>query len=229
MRSKLPGWLALLPLVSACVRLSQPAPALREYRLDYEAPRITGTPLPVTVHVPRFGVAALYDRQPMVYRADPYSMGADPYDRWSVNPGSMVADLLARDLNASGLYRAVQQGLSVLPSDIELNGEIVEIEERQTDRGCSARLQDRVLVVSTRPTTGEPVLLRVTYTEEERCRCNDGRALAEAMSAAQERISTRLQNEMYQAIAGAPTIPSDSRTPEQAPHANPTEHSDEEQ
>jgi ABC-type uncharacterized transport system auxiliary subunit len=174
---------------------------MREYRLDYPPPPITRKPLPMMIRVSRFGVAATYDRQPMVYREDTYSTGAYPYDRWSTNPGNMVADLLARDLAASGLYRAVQQAPSVLPNDFELIGEIEEIEERRTDSGCSAHLEERVLLLDTRPNTRDPVLLRTAYAEEEPCRCNNPRALAEAMSAASERISARLQKETYEAIA----------------------------
>lgn len=201
MRRRICRFLALISLLPGCVRLNQPAPRTREYRLDYPPPLITGTPLPVTVRVSRFGVAATYDRQPIVYREDAYSTSTYPYDRWSTNPGNMVADLLARDLAASGLYRAVQQGPSVLPSDFELTGEIEEIEERKTDGSCSARLRERLLLLHVQPTTRDPVLLRTTYAEAEPCRCNDPRALAQAMSDALERISTRQQNVMYDSIA----------------------------
>jgi ABC-type uncharacterized transport system auxiliary subunit len=201
------GLLALSALIASCVRLSQPAPTVREFRLDYPPPVITETPLPVTIGVPPLGVATIYDREPIVYRDDAYATGTYPYDRWSANPGSMVADLLARDLAAAEVYRAVQQGPSVLPSDFQLTGEIEEMEERTTEYGCRAHLRLRMLLVRTRATHSDPVLLQRTYTEDEPCRCNDPHALAAAMSDALERLSMHLQGDIHDALASALTRP----------------------
>jgi ABC-type uncharacterized transport system auxiliary subunit len=193
--------LPVLLLLAGCFRLSQPAPQIREYRLDYAPPPATGSTLAVTLRVPPLGVAAVYDREPIVYREGTYSTGAYFSNRWSANPGQMVADLLARDLADSGLYRAVQRAPSVLASNYQLNGEIEEIEERLTTNSCTAHLRVRVVLLRTRGAAADPVRWRTAYTEDEPCACNDARALAGAMSRALERVSAQLQREVYNAIA----------------------------
>ena len=113
----------LLLFLIGCVRLSQPAPQFREYRLDYPPPpHDEGTPLPVVLRVAALRVAAIYDRDAIVYRNDSYSTATSIYTRWSANPGNMLADLLSRDLTASGRYRAIQQPPALLASDVQLSG-----------------------------------------------------------------------------------------------------------
>src|SRR6185295_11173374 len=102
--------LPILVLLAGCVHLSQPSPKVRDYRLDYAPTAPAGAAVAATVRVNPFGVAAVYDREAIVYRDDTYATGRYYYHRWSSNPGDMVADLLARDLAGSRLYTAVQQG-----------------------------------------------------------------------------------------------------------------------
>ncbi|MFQ5667742.1 MAG: ABC-type transport auxiliary lipoprotein family protein [Candidatus Binatia bacterium] len=195
--------LLLLPLgmLGGCLRLSQPAPAIRDYRLDYTPPAVTGAALPVILSVPPLGVAATYDRTPIVYREGSYATGTYFYERWSANPGNLVADVLARDFAHSGVYRAVQQRPSLVPSDYQLTGEIGAIEERVTDDGCSAHLDLRVLVLRVRNGGADPVVLQQSYTGDAPCRCNDSGALAAAMSRVLKGISQHLQRDVYAAIA----------------------------
>jgi len=192
--------LCVLVLLAGCVHLSQPAPRIQDYRLDYTPPVPAGTPLPVTVRVAPLRVAAVYDREAIVYRDDAYSTGRYFYHRWSSNPGDMIADLLARDLAASQRYRAVEQGLPSVPADYVLSGELEEIEERRTPAGCTANLRLRMLVVPNRSDTAAP-LLQATYTADEPCPCNEPHALVEAMSRGLEDASAKLQQNAYDVIA----------------------------
>jgi len=199
MRMRRSVFVLLGGLVAGCFRLSQPAPDIREYRLAYAPPTIAGQPQPVTLRIASLGVAAMYDRQPIVYGDDAYSGGTYYYARWSTNPSAMLTDLLARDFVDSHLYLAVQQGPSPVPNDYQLGGEIEEIEERTTSAGCVARLRLRAVLVRVRA-SATPVVLQTSYAAEEPCACNDVRALAEAMSKAAEQISAQLQRAVYEAI-----------------------------
>jgi len=194
-------WLIGLLVLVGCVKLSQPAPSTRTYRLDYPSPPINAKPLPVTVRVPPFSVGAIYDREPMVYRDNAYTTAVDFYNRWSANPGQMIADLVARDLASSGVYAAVQQAPSLLPSDYLLTGEIEEIEERVNGDSCAARLGLRIVLMRMRGGTGDPIVLRAGYSADEPCVCGDPFALSEAMSKSLARISAQLQQEVSAAIA----------------------------
>ena len=199
MRLRRAAFLLLGGLVAGCFRLSQPSPDIREYRLSYPPPTIDGQPLPVTLRIASLGVAAMYDRQPIVYGDDAYSGGTYYYARWSTNPSAMLTDLLARDFVDSHLYLAVQQGPSPVPNDYQLGGEIEEIQEHTASTGCTAKLRLRALLVRVRA-AATPVVLQSTYAAEEPCACNDARALAQAMSKAAEQVSSQLQGGVYEAI-----------------------------
>lgn len=193
--------LVLLLSLLGCVHLSQPAPQIRDYRLDYPPPQIDGTTLPVVLRVAPLRVAAVYDRDAMVYRRDAYSTATSFYSRWSANPGNMLADLIARDLAASGKFRAIQQPPALLASDFQLSGEVEEFEERRDDDGCAAHVRLRVLLSQPGVAAGDQVRLRTTYSEDEPCSCADPRALAASMSRAVQRLSARLQQDVYGAVA----------------------------
>jgi ABC-type uncharacterized transport system auxiliary subunit len=199
MRMRRAALLLLGALVAGCVHFSQPSPDIHEYRLAYAPPTVAGQPLPVTMRIASLGVAAMYDRQPIVYSDDAYSGGTYYYARWSTSPSAMLTDLLARDFVDSHLYAAVQQGPSPVPNDYQLGGEIEEIQEHTASTGCTARLRLRALLVRVRA-AATPVILQASYAAEEPCVCNDVRALAEAMSKAAEQISARLQQAVYAAI-----------------------------
>lgn len=192
--------LAHMVLAAGCVRLRQPAPAIQDYRLDYPPRTVAGQALPLIVRFLPLRVAAIYDREAIVYRDGPYSTGTYAYSRWSANPGSIVGDLLARDLAASGLYRAVQYGPSVLASDYQLSGEIQEIDERIAPEGCAAHLQLHVLLLQMRSGHSDPVCLDRVYAGDDPCACNNPRALAEAMSRVLENISSQLQQQVHDSI-----------------------------
>jgi ABC-type uncharacterized transport system auxiliary subunit len=194
-------FLPLLAVLGGCMHLGVRSPQVRQYRIDYTPPTLSVTPLPVTVEVGLFSVAAAYDREAIVYRESTYSTGAYFDARWSANPGNLVADLLARDLAASGLFRAVQRVPAMVPSDYQVGGEIQEIEERATGTGCAAHLQLQVLLVRSRAAKGRSVLLQRTYTGDEAAPCNAPEQLVAAMSRALAGISAQFERDVYGAIA----------------------------
>jgi len=202
--------LALAGALAGCLQLHVPAPTMHDYRLDYAPPQVEGRPLAVVLQIAPLAVAAMYDRDAIVYREGTYSTGTYPDSRWSTNPGSMVTDLLARDFSDSELYRAVQLGPSLLAGDYHVGGEIEEIEEEPNAGGCAAHVRLRMLVASLRSGKGDPVLLQHAYTGEEPCPCNQPRALVAAMSQGLAKISAQLQRDAYDAIAadmGQGTLP----------------------
>lgn len=187
---------------AGCVTLSRPAPEVRSWRLDYPPPvPAAADALPAILRVAPLSTAATYDRLAIVFRDGRYRTGTYPADRWSATPGQMVADLIARDLAASGLYRAVQQGPSPVPSDYQLGGQIEEFEEREVAGACAARARIRFLLVRTASGPASPVVLQTTLEDDEPCTCGDARSLAAAMSRVLERIVGRLLPAMSAAVA----------------------------
>lgn len=189
-----------LACLAGCVRLTVPTPHVHEYRIDYPPPQIDGPPLPVVLRIAPFRVAAAYAGDAIVYRSGDFETDSYVYHRWATNPGNMIADLLARDFAASGRYRAVQQGPSLLPSDYVLTATIEEIEERSVATGHSAHLRLRVLLFTSRAPSGEPVWQRI-YDVDQPCLGMGVSDFVAAMSRAVEGVSAQVQREVYEAIA----------------------------
>ncbi len=193
--------LVLVAAVTGCVRLHVPAPMIRDYRLDYAPPQIESEPLPVILRIAPLAVAAIYDRELIVYREGRYATGTYYDSRWSAGPGNMIADLLARDFSDSGVFRAVQHAASLLPADYQLSGDIEEIEEQTVGSGCQAHLRLRVIVTRLRQSAADPVLLRQAYGGDQPCACNQPRELVAAMSQVMGTVSAQLQRDVDAAIA----------------------------
>jgi len=188
--------------MQGCVRLHVAAPEIRDYRLDYSAPKIDGTPVPVVLRIAPLSVAAIYDRQAIVYRDGPYSTGTYFDSRWSASPGSMVSDLLARDFADSALYRDVQEGPSIAAADYLLTGMVEDIEERATDRSCSGHLRLRVAVTRLQPGANS-VVLQKSYDADEPTTCGQPTAVARAISQDLAKISAELQADVNRALSVA--------------------------
>lgn len=191
-------WAALCVAVAAsvvaagCSAWSKPAPRARDYRLAYPSPPAREQPRAGVLHLTPLAVAAAYDSQAMIYRQGEFRIGRYPQHRWAANPGNLVSDMLVRDLDASGLFRAVQQARPTIPSDLRLTGEIDVVEESVSRSGCAARLEVRFILVDLGARPEERVLLRSRYEETETSACEDAASLARAMSRAVERLSSRL-------------------------------------
>jgi ABC-type uncharacterized transport system auxiliary subunit len=202
MRSLLWAIAAVL-LVAGCSAMRS-APPARSFRLAYHPPDPgSAAPLPVTVRVVPFGIAAVYNRESFVYRNGLYDVGVDPYNRWLNSPASMITDLLARDLAASRTVEAVLQAPSALPNDYELNGYVETLEERD-DSGCSAHLRLREFLVRVPRHGARQVVQRGDYTGDEPCTLGDPESYAAAMSRAVEQVSEQIRAAILAAIATAP-------------------------
>ena len=200
MRSLLWPGLALSLLLSGCIgSLGKPPPEVHEYRLDYPPPAASGSPLPVVLQIARFRAAAVYARESIVFREGEYETGTYFYHRWIASPASMLADLLARDFAASGLYHGVQQGASLVVADYELSGNIDEIEERITANEAKAHLSLRLLLARTNATE-QPLVLQRSYSADEPCASSQPESLAATMSRAAQQISARVQQDVYAAV-----------------------------
>lgn len=198
-------WLAVLGMVG-CVNLTKPAPRIHYYRLDYRA-EVPAGPLPYVLRVPPMEVAAAYDRDSIVYREGPWSIGSYFYHRWASNPGNMIAELLARDLADAGIYRDVQTSVSVVPPDFQVKGTVEVIEERIDGGRCSARLSLRVTLAASRGARDERVRFTRLYEADEPARCGNLASVAEAMSRGLAEISTRLQADVDEALRLNPPSP----------------------
>ncbi len=175
------------------------APPVDRYQLAYPAPSPVAETLPATLRVVPLRTAAAYDRTDIVYREGAHRLGTYNYERWAVQPGRMIGDLIGRDLAVAKLFRAMLQGPSPLTADFILGGFVEEIDER-VDEGCSAHLRIRfTLTHRTERTSAEP-LYQQSYEADEPCAGRDTEDLVEAMSGALASISERLRNDLAEII-----------------------------
>ena len=202
MRSLLSASAAVM-LVAGCAAMRS-APPVRSFRVAYHPPDPgIAAPLPVTVRVVPFGIAAVYDRESFVYRNGPYDVGVDTYNRWISSPASMITDLLARDLAASHAVEAVLQAPSALSNDYELNGYVETLEERD-DNGCSAHLRLREFLVRVPRHGARQVVQHGDYTGDEPCTLGDPESYVAAMSRAVEQVSEQIRAAILAVIAAGP-------------------------
>jgi ABC-type uncharacterized transport system auxiliary subunit len=196
------GAVVFLALLGGCINLRVPAPEVHDYILDYPPPPAASERQPVIIRLAPLGAGAVYDRQSIVYREGPYVTGAYLHDRWMANPAKMIGDLLARDMAASEVYRAVQHGPSTLPADYEVTGEVESIEERIGQGAGHAHLALRILLARTRTKEGASrVLFQRTYSADVPCETSGPNLLVAAMSRAAADVSFRIQLDLVEAIA----------------------------
>lgn len=188
--------------LAGCIGVGRSAPRIHHYRMDYHAEPPSGPPLPYVLRVPPMEVAAAYDRAPIVYREGDVAIGSYFYYRWASNPGSMISELLARDLADSGLYSDVQTSVSIVPPDFQLKGTVESIEERIDTASCSARLDLRITLSARRGPREERVRFSKLYRADEPSRCDDPRSVAAAMSRGLAAISAELQADVARELRG---------------------------
>ncbi len=197
--------LLMTTLLCGCVSLNRPQPAIRHYRLDYAAPAKSAISVSAVVRIAPVYMAAVFDRDAMVYTARDYQVGAYPYDRWSTNPGEMITDLLTRDFSTSGGFGGIQQGLSTLAPDYQLQVFVDRIEEVRDLPGCKAVFVARAglerLLPDDTAKKSDPALFQRVYQVEEPVTCDAPFSLAEALSRAVQQTSQEIQQDCLTAIA----------------------------
>ncbi len=93
------------------------------------APSADPNPIPVTLLIGRLTGPALYHEDQIVYSSGGESMGTYEYHRWAEPPTEMIAEILLRQLRASGHYRGVYNLRSDMHGDFLLHGRLYDFKE----------------------------------------------------------------------------------------------------
>jgi ABC-type uncharacterized transport system auxiliary subunit len=93
------------------------------------APAADSNPIPITLLIGRFTAPALYHEDQIVYSSSGESMGTYEYQRWSEPPTEMIADIVLRQLRASGHYQGVYVLRSDMHGDFLLHGRLYDFKE----------------------------------------------------------------------------------------------------
>ncbi len=86
-------------------------------------------PLPITLLIGRMTGSALYREDQIVFSSGGQSMGTYEYHRWAEPPTEMIAEILLRQLRASGQYRGVYTLRSDIHGDFLLHGRLYDFKE----------------------------------------------------------------------------------------------------
>ena len=188
----------------ACsINLTQPSMEIQRYQLDYESP-LTGIEpvIDAVMRIRRFSTSPVYDRPEMIFSRGRFERGVDFYSQWATRPGDMIPALLMRDIQASGLFRAVTNNLSGLLPDYELEGVVMEfLDADKNGKERAALLSAQVTVTRVNPGKGEnAILIQKTYAASSPFTERRPQAFVAAMSAAMKTLSGELIKDIQNAI-----------------------------
>ena len=191
-----------LPL-TACLDLGQPRNKIEYYSLEYDPPPIGNHP-PVSqvIKVALFSISPVYNTRKIIYRDAAYKRAAYNYHKWQANPAEFVTYFLARDMQQSGLFKAVVTRKSRFPHTYVLEGTVDEFLESDSADGWQADLSLTVFLVNEEETdVTKKTIFQKSYHISKPCREKNPQALAEAMSAAMSEASAKIIHEVYNHLA----------------------------
>ena len=126
--------LGLCTLLASCALLgNKPTPLLRSYALEIEAPTGLSNAAPerdqrvLLVDTPH--AAPGYDSNRMVYMRQPLTQEAFANSVWVDTPARMLAPLLVKQLQQSGLFRAVLLAPSAAKAGLRLDTTILQLQQ----------------------------------------------------------------------------------------------------
>jgi cholesterol transport system auxiliary component len=189
--------------LTACLDLKQPSNKIEYYSLEYDPPRISNLP-PVSqvIKVALFSVSPIYNTRKIIYRDDSYKRAAYDYHKWQANPAEFVTYFLARDMQQSGLFKAVVTPNNRFPHAFVVEGSVDEFLESDLPDGWQADLSLNILLVNEQENdVTKKILFQKSYHVSKPCRQKSPLALAEAMSAAMSEASSQIIHEVYNHLA----------------------------
>jgi cholesterol transport system auxiliary component len=195
--------MSLTLLLAACFDLKQPRNKLEYYSLEYDPPPMGDHP-PVSqpIKVALFSVSPIYNTRKIIYRDAAYKRAAYDYHKWQANPAEFVTYFLARDMQQSGLFKAVVTRTNQFPHAFTLGGNVDEFLESDLSDSWQADLSLNVILVNEQEKdVTKKIIFQKSYHVSKPCRQNNPRALAEAMSAAMSEASAQIIHEVYKHLA----------------------------
>ena len=192
-------------IISGCAATGKPQAPVEMYLIDYPAPTFAmPDKIDDTIRLGRFTIATAYNSNRMIFRRDNYAFDSFNYNRWAVNPADMVGDILLRDLQASGLFRAVFSRYTVDEGRYVVQGGIEEFFLKKDNSGNVAVLNLDITLKDTKQReTGKRIIFQKKYSREEALTEQSPRGYSQAMSKALQKLSGQIISDIYQGIKSA--------------------------
>jgi len=191
--------LSMSLVLCSCFNLKQPRNKIEFYTLEYDLPRISGLePIPLVIRIARFSVFSTYNTNRIIYQDDSFKRDSYAYHKWRINPGDLVTYFLSRDMQRSGLFKAILPHDSRFPSSYMLEGSVDDFFEWDIEKNWKAILTITVTLMSeNEPDISKKILFQKTYRAKKACNQKNPQALAEAMSQAMGEISGKIIRDIH--------------------------------
>jgi len=189
-------------VLQGCATSGKPRYEVENYLLDYPAPIFENkVQLDTTIRIYRFTIASAYNTQNMIFRTDDYTLDFFNYNRWAVNPADMTADTLLRDMQASGLFRAVFSRYTAEETRFLLQGGINDFFLRIEKSSKVAVISMEItLKDSLRQEATKRIVFQKKYSREELLTDQSPHGYCQAMSKALKNLSQQITADVYEAI-----------------------------
>jgi cholesterol transport system auxiliary component len=193
-------FLTLIP--AGCLNLKQPKNKIEYYTLEYDPPAAQNRQaVSSVIRIDRFAVSPIYNTNRIIYREGSFRREAYVYYKWRANPGDVVTYFLRRDLQHSGLFKAVVADDSRLGSEYRLEGTVDDFLEWDNNDGWEALLGVSItLIQENEADITKRILFQKTYTSTQPCRQKNPMALSEAMSTAMSEVSAQIMLDICSVI-----------------------------
>ena len=180
--------------------LTQETPAPVFYQLDYKPAEVScGRSFGEGLRVWEFSTASPFDQSGMVATGPEQQVEISKNFQWVAKPGTMVAEQLARDLNAGGLFTMVQSGNSPVTVPLEMTGRVYQFAWQRGNDLSRAVLKVEVSLIDTRG--ARQVLFHQTYDlQSQAFPKGNSSTFAAAMSDLAAKFSEKLRRDLCQAI-----------------------------
>ena len=188
-------------IFQGCANSGKPHYDVENYLLNYTAPTFENeVKLDKTIRIHRFTIAAAYNNQNMIFRTNDYNVDFFNYNRWAVNPADMVADILLRDMQESGLFRAVFSRYAVEETRFIIQGGINDFFLRIGDKSKVAVITMEItLKDSQQKEATKKIVFQKKYSREETLTDQSPNGYCQAMSQALKNLSQQIITDLYAA------------------------------
>jgi len=196
---KLTSSLFIVIMISACFTASNPVYKNNYYTLEYNSPEFKNfSPIPVIVRMHNFSASPHYNTNKIIFRENEFKRSAYNYHRWHVRPGKLVTHFLKRDLQQSGLFKAVIPEGSGIPETHFIEGSVEEFYELDEKDSWKAVLTVIItLRLSKEHDITQSILFQKSYTVRENCLEKKPAAFIESMSRAMSKLSKAIISDVY--------------------------------
>jgi ABC-type uncharacterized transport system auxiliary subunit len=208
-------WAALLWLVPAILFASgcglpksHPPVLVKQWTLEYPAPKPGGAKLQAELKVMRLQASQALPGAEMVYRPAPNERGVYHYNRWLASPSDLVGDFLLRDLRSQGGLTVVFSNRQPQRPRFKLEGGVEEFLEVDDGQDWHAALKVNLTLLDTKQDdVTKRLLFQRDYTLTAPMPSKDPAGLAKAMSQAMAKFSKQARSDIYEAIKKASQKP----------------------